>query len=82
MRLKKEGVCAGVPDLMLAIPSQSYHGLFIEMKRKNKSLSKVSSEQTDWHERLKSQGYQVVVAFGADAAITAICEYLNIKCDL
>lgn len=82
VRLKKEGVSAGVPDLMLAIPSNGYHGLFIEMKRKIKSLSKVSNEQKEWHERLSSQGYKVVVAFGADAAIKAICEYLNIKCDL
>lgn len=30
--LKKEGVLAGVSDLILMCPSEKYHGLFIEMK--------------------------------------------------
>ena len=50
--LKAEGVKLGVPDIFLAHANSHYHGLFIEMKRASKSLSKVSDEQKLWQERL------------------------------
>lgn len=78
IRMKKEGIRAGVPDLMLAIASENFHGLFIEMKRKIKSKSRVSDSQKEWHSKLKFQGYMVVVAYGADEAIMAIKKYLGI----
>lgn len=76
-RMKREGVRAGVPDLMFAVPKQGYAGLFIEMKRAIKSMSHVSDEQKVWHERLARIGYKVVIAYGADEAIQSICEYLG-----
>ena len=76
IRMKKEGVKAGVPDLMLALPKAPYHGLFIEMKRKLKSLSTVSAAQKEWHSKLRDRGYRVAVCYGADEAINIIKEYL------
>lgn len=78
-RLKLEGVRAGVPDLMLAVPRDGKSGLFIEMKRAKKSLSKVSDAQKDWHKRLTFAGYAVAVCYGADEAIKTIKAYLNLK---
>lgn len=77
VRLRAEGVRAGVPDLYFAYPSNGYHGLFIEMKRAKKSLSHVSDEQIEWQERLNAAGYLAVVCYGADEAIKTITDYLN-----
>lgn len=77
IRLKAEGVKPGVPDIFLAHANSHYHGLFIEMKRASKSLSKVSDEQKLWQERLLKQGYLAVICYGADEAITVIKDYIK-----
>lgn len=79
LRMRREGVRAGVPDLMLAIPSGSWHGLYIEMKRRERSASRVSPEQKDWLERLRRRGYRAEVCYGADEAISLIREYLGLS---
>lgn len=71
---KKEGLRAGVPDLMLPVAKQGYHGLFIEMKRLKGSVT--SKEQKDWHEYLSGQGYLCVVCKGAQSAIDIIDDYM------
>lgn len=78
-RLKAEGVRAGVPDLFLAIPRAPYSGLFIEMKRAKKSLSKVSKEQRAKQELFERVGYEVATCYGAEEAIYKIKNYLNIR---
>ena len=77
-KLVAEGLKRGVPDLMLAIPSNGCHGLFIEMKRAKKSLSKVSAEQKVWIERLNAQGYRAVICCGFEAAKREIQNYLQL----
>lgn len=74
--LKLEGVKAGVPDLFLPVARNGKHGLYIEMKwGKNTCTEK----QVGWLRRLRHQGYEAVVAYGADEAIQVIKDYLNIK---
>lgn len=77
MRLKSEGMKPGVPDICLPVPSAPFHGLFIEMKRKNGG--KVSSEQQDWIDNLQAQGYRALVCKGVDEAQRAIIEYLDLR---
>lgn len=60
-RMKKEGVSAGYPDLL--VPSL---GLFIELKRIKGGV--VSAEQKDWLEYLRGCGYRAEVCNGFDAA--------------
>jgi len=61
MRLKVEGVVAGVPDLF--IPAWN---VWVEMKRTKGGV--VSAVQDDWHQYLRSIGQTVIVAYGsADA---------------
>ena len=74
-RLKEEGVKKGVPDLLLPIPKQNYHGLFIEMKRPKAKLSPV---QKQWHDKLLEQGYQVKTCYSTNEASATIKEYLEI----
>ena len=83
LRMKREGVRAGVPDLFLAIPvtqgDKVFHGLFIEMKRKRKSDSSVSEEQLDWQQRLQERGYASEICYGHQAAIDTIKAYLSLN---
>jgi hypothetical protein len=72
-RLKSEGVRRGVLDLMLVVPSNGYHGLFIEMKA---GYNKPTPEQTAFMEHLKGQGYHCAVHWNSASAVKEIEEYL------
>jgi hypothetical protein len=82
MKLKAEGVRAGVPDYFLAVPT-SYinenggivwsHGLWIELKHKD---GNVSQSQKDMMEILRSHAYLTMVCFGWQQAKKAIEDYL------
>ena len=73
--LKKQGVIAGVPDMMIPLPNKKYNGLFIEMKRKKGGV--VSKYQKRWIEFLNNYGYLAVVCKGSEEAIDATKEYLG-----
>ena len=84
--LKAEGVVPGVPDLMIAVPNRHYHALFIEMKRRPKTLKSskksysgitVSDNQKVWLQYLNHNNYKAVVCYGADEAIDVIEEYME-----
>ena len=75
IRNRQMGVRSGIPDLMLPIPSNGYHGLFIEMKAKG---GRVSSTQEKWIEALNTFGYLAVVAYGWEDAKCKIMNYLNL----
>jgi len=85
--LKAEGVKAGVPDMFIAVPNKYYAGLFIELKRRAKSLKSgkksfagisISDSQDEWIDKLNNQGYRAIVCYGADEAIETIDEYMEI----
>jgi hypothetical protein len=76
-KLKREGVKAGIPDLMLPYARGGWHGLFIEMKRiKGGSVSKIQGERIAF---LRGQNYQVKICKGAAEAIEAIKVYMSHK---
>ena len=75
VRLKAEGVLAGVPDLFLAKAGAGSHGLFIEMKRVKGG--KISAKQQSVMEVLKHEGYAVLVAYGCDDAWPYVEQYLK-----
>lgn len=80
VKAKKQGMVKGVPDIFLPITKvegEFCAGLFIELKRI--SGSKISTEQKAFIECLRFQGFQCNVCYGADEAIEAIKDYLNIK---
>lgn len=74
-QMKSEGMKSGVPDLHLAWPSGKYHGLYIEMKRRDGSCP--TAEQADWLENLDKAGYCVCWCKGADEAVQALVGYLK-----
>lgn len=80
-RLKSSGLRVGVPDLFLAVVRKFratevlFSGLFVEMKRTD--APKPSEEQLGMADLLRRQGYNCVVAWGADEAIRAIKGYVE-----
>jgi len=77
VKLKREGVKKGFPDLFLPVPRGQYHGLMIELKRVKGGV--VKPEQKQWLDHLNAQGYRAVVCKGADEAIKEIENYLRGK---
>ncbi|NDA60652.1 MAG: VRR-NUC domain-containing protein [Chitinophagia bacterium] len=73
-RLKAEGVKAGVPDLLLALPNKQHHGLFIEMKSQT---GRLTDNQKQYFELLSAQKYKCVVCRSWIEAKDQILWYLK-----
>lgn len=56
--MTKEGIVAGVSDLLFLYPSRGYHGLCIEMKTKE---GVQSEHQKEWQAAVEQQGYKYVI---------------------
>lgn len=78
-RLLAEGMQPGVPDICMAYPCNGAAGLYVELKRAQKSLSRVSDEQWKWIDRLRHFGYRVEICYGWEAARDVILNYLEGK---
>jgi len=72
IRLRLEGVKAGIPDVNIDIPSPKYHGMRIEFKRPGKSRSPAQRRK---HRLLTEAGYYVVTCYSADQAISELEKY-------
>lgn len=77
--LRAEGVQSGVPDLMLAVARQGFHGLFVEMKVKP---NKTTVDQQEWIAALRNQGYRCEVCYSWIEAVQTIWEYLGRSCPI
>lgn len=77
-KMKGLGTKAGVPDLILPVPRGQYHGLFIEMKRPDKSKARTSPEQKEWIRMLNEEGFLAVICYGQDEAKETIIDYLDL----
>lgn len=76
-KMKAEGQKKGYPDMSLDKACGIYHGMRIELKEPNGKAP--TKEQIAWMRRLREEGYYVVLAYGAEQAITAILEYMSLK---
>ena len=74
VKLKEEGVAAGVSDLFLMVSRGEKHGMFIEMKAKG---GKLQPNQKEFLNTAIYMGYEGVVCFGFDEAKSAIKKYLS-----
>lgn len=75
--LKLQGTKSGVSDYFFAYPSSGKYGLWLELKRKDKKLSKVSKNQNEWLRKMKEQNYDCFVAYGWEDACKKIISYLG-----
>ena len=79
VKLKAEGVKAGVPDICLPVARGGKHGLYIELKRRK--YGRLDQDQAKWLEALMHEGYACAVCFGWEAARDVIEDYLRGKKD-
>jgi hypothetical protein len=74
-KLKAQGLESGVPDYCVFLPHKI---VFVEMKRRKKSLSKVSDNQKKWIDTIDCYEYaNATVCYGATEAIEYIKEELS-----
>jgi hypothetical protein len=76
MKLKAQGVKAGVPDLVLPMARGGYFGLYVEFKAAPPHDAEVSSSQHAFIQALNAQGYLAVVCRGHFDAMEALRAYL------
>lgn len=79
VKLKLEGVRAGVSDYMLALPRGGKHGLFLELKKGGVGVvpGKPTKEQIAFGAMVQDQGYAFVIAHGTLEAEDIIEKYLS-----
>ncbi len=75
LKFKRLGVKAGIPDIVIPHPTKRYHGLYIELKRVKGG--RVSQEQWEWINFLRSKGYCAEVCRGFLEARELISSYLD-----
>ena len=75
-RFKAMGTRAGFADLIFLFPANGYHGLFIEMKTKQKT-SRQSKTQKEFQEIVEKQGYKYVICRAFDEFRHTILSYMK-----
>lgn len=86
-RFKREGLKAGVPDIILPHARHGYNALYIELKRKRMAGTRVellagtrpSREQVRWHDRLRDANNRVLTCYGWEQARAEIEWYLGTR---
>ena len=77
MKAKEAGFKSGTPDLCFPYPTDKYPGLYIEMKRREKSKAKISENQWERIKLLDRLGYMVRICFGWEQAKEVLEDYLK-----
>jgi hypothetical protein len=77
MKLKQQGVKAGIPDLVLPMARGGFFGLYIEFKA-TVDPAAISPSQAACIRRLNDQGYLAVVCRGHFDAMEQIRAYLRL----
>jgi len=73
---KGQGMLSGVPDLFLPVPRGKYHGLYIEMKHGDNTLTE---NQNKFLQNAANVGFAVSVCYSAQEAIKRIGDYYDDK---
>ena len=74
--LKRQGVKAGVSDVILLMPGSGYGSLAIEFKTR---AGRQSPVQMEFQRQAEKAGNKYVICKSATDAIMAISEYLNVN---
>ncbi len=75
VRMKRMGLRAGFPDMMLLVPRLGYsHALFIELKSEKGRVAKI---QSDYHEKLRLLNYTVIICRSFIESANFITKYIE-----
>ncbi len=75
----EQGLTPGVSDVALLVPRGGYHGLLIELKRRDATPCRLSANQKGFIEFQRAQGYRAEWCKGWDAARNLVINYLEGK---
>ncbi|NJK43948.1 MAG: VRR-NUC domain-containing protein [Pleurocapsa sp. SU_196_0] len=75
-KLKAEGVKRGVLDVFLDVPRGGFHGLRLELKAGNNTLT---PEQREWLEHYRANGYAAFEVRGWESAAEHLEDYITGK---
>jgi len=75
VKLKREGLRPGIPDIHLPAPRGPFCGLYIEMKAED---GKVSDKQKEMIPLLRAEGNFVRVCYSSREAIKIILDYIRL----
>jgi hypothetical protein len=78
IKLKEQGVKAGVPDLKLPMARGGFFGLYIEFKATPPHDAPVSPSQRAYIKTLNAQGYLAIVCRGHAEAMEQLRAYLRL----
>jgi len=79
INLKEMGVKAGVSDLHLPYPVHPYHGAWVEMKQRDRKKARLTPEQAEWLQLMKSVGFATAECYGWEEAWEFFIKYLGGK---
>jgi hypothetical protein len=71
------GLLPGALDYFIQKPNQKWHGIYIDMKRKDQREKNKDSEQEAFIENALKDGYYATYAYGCDDAIKIYTDYIN-----
>lgn len=75
-KLKRQGLLAGVSDIIILTPNKDYHGLVIELKVKT---GRVSDSQKNFLQQCLRNGFYACVVYSLDALKEVLTDYLENK---
>jgi len=71
------GLVPGTLDYFFQRSNNKWHGLYIDMKRKNQRDKKKNLDQESFIENALKDGYYAAYAYGCDDAIKIYTDYVN-----
>lgn len=77
--LKNIGLRPGLPDYYYPVHNDTWHGLWLEMKRKDvkKSALKQNHLQNEWIEKLIKIGHYACYVYGWEDAVNVYNDYIG-----
>ena len=79
VKAKKKGLRKGVSDSFIMVKRGKYSALVIELKRKDKTKSRLLPDQDEFLLEMDEQGFYCAVCYGFEEAVKCVKEYLAIK---